>query len=46
VTNEFSAQFDVSTDDQQSFMLLQDEPVSSELVVVTDWFEELRARDR
>jgi serine/threonine-protein kinase len=45
VANVFDQQFDVSRDDQRFLMLQHDEPdVASEVVVVMNWFEELKAQ--
>jgi len=44
VANIFDPQFDVSPDDDRFLMLQHDEPdVASELIVVMNWFEELKA---
>ncbi|NNG16680.1 MAG: hypothetical protein HKM89_09380 [Gemmatimonadales bacterium] len=41
--NVFAPEFAVSRDDQRFLMLLRDEPdIASEMVVVMNWFEELR----
>jgi serine/threonine-protein kinase len=43
-SNVFDPQFDISRDDQRFLMIARDEPeVASEIVVVMNWFEELKA---
>ena len=42
-SDEFDPQYDVSLDDQRFLMIIRDEPdVASAIVVVTNWFEELK----
>ncbi|MCZ6857326.1 MAG: protein kinase, partial [Gemmatimonadetes bacterium] len=42
-SNDFDSQYDVSLDDQRFLMIIRDEPdVASAIVVVTNWFEELK----
>ena len=44
-SNVFDPQFDISRDDQRFLMIVRDEPdIASEIVVVINWFEELKTR--